>query len=70
MALEPLVDLKVVDLFAGSGALGIEALSRGAAYVDFVESERSAREDLAGFPDHHRKSRYRLSARVACGSLG
>lgn len=28
----------VVDLFAGSGALGIEALSRGAASVDFVES--------------------------------
>lgn len=29
---------KVVDLFAGSGALGLEALSRGAASVDFVES--------------------------------
>jgi 16S rRNA (guanine966-N2)-methyltransferase len=28
---------KVVDLFAGSGALGLEALSRGAAHVDFVE---------------------------------
>jgi 16S rRNA (guanine966-N2)-methyltransferase len=27
----------VVDLFAGSGALGLEALSRGAAHVDFVE---------------------------------
>ncbi|MBE0592080.1 MAG: RsmD family RNA methyltransferase, partial [Gemmatimonadales bacterium] len=27
----------VVDLFAGSGALGLEALSRGAASVDFVE---------------------------------
>ncbi len=30
----------VVDLFAGSGALGIEALSRGAARVDFVETDR------------------------------
>lgn len=29
---------RVVDLFAGSGALGLEALSRGAASVDFVES--------------------------------
>jgi 16S rRNA (guanine966-N2)-methyltransferase len=29
---------RVLDLFAGSGALGLEALSRGAAAVDFVES--------------------------------
>ena len=27
----------VLDAFAGSGALGIEALSRGAAHVDFIE---------------------------------
>jgi 16S rRNA (guanine966-N2)-methyltransferase len=32
----------VVDLFAGSGALGIEALSRGAASVTFVDSDPSA----------------------------
>jgi 16S rRNA (guanine966-N2)-methyltransferase len=32
-----LPDARVLDLFAGSGALGLEALSRGAAYVDFVE---------------------------------
>ena len=30
---------RVVDLFAGSGALGIEALSRGAAHVTFVDRE-------------------------------
>ena len=30
---------KVLDLFSGSGALGIEALSRGAGWVDFVEQE-------------------------------
>jgi len=47
MALEPLVALRVVDLYAGSGALGIEALSRGAAFVDFVESARSARAILS-----------------------
>jgi len=35
---------EVVDLFAGSGALGIEALSRGAARVVFVESDRRAAE--------------------------
>ena len=32
----------VVDLFAGSGALGIEALSRGAAHVTFVDDDRAA----------------------------
>jgi 16S rRNA (guanine966-N2)-methyltransferase len=35
---------RVVDLFAGSGALGIEALSRGAVQADFVERERAAAE--------------------------
>ncbi|MGB8170878.1 MAG: RsmD family RNA methyltransferase [Chthoniobacteraceae bacterium] len=33
---------RVLDLFAGSGALGIEALSRGAASVTFVEKDRLA----------------------------
>jgi 16S rRNA (guanine966-N2)-methyltransferase len=35
-------DATVADLFAGSGALGIEALSRGAARATFVESDRNA----------------------------
>lgn len=34
--------LSVADLFAGSGALGLEALSRGAAHCLFVENERAA----------------------------
>jgi 16S rRNA (guanine966-N2)-methyltransferase len=35
-------DARVLDLFAGSGALGIEALSRGAASAVFVESDGAA----------------------------
>ena len=35
-------DLRVADLFAGSGALGFEALSRGAASATFVESDAKA----------------------------
>ncbi|MYA74633.1 MAG: 16S rRNA (guanine(966)-N(2))-methyltransferase RsmD [Acidimicrobiaceae bacterium] len=46
-----ITDAVVLDLFAGSGALGIEALSRGAARVVFVENDRQAlkilRENLA-----------------------
>lgn len=33
---------RVIDLYAGSGALGIEALSRGASWADFVESNAGA----------------------------
>jgi 16S rRNA (guanine966-N2)-methyltransferase len=38
---------RVLDLFAGSGALGIEALSRGAAHAAFVESDRDAARIIA-----------------------
>ena len=42
-ALEPrLADARVLDLFAGAGTLGIEALSRGAAHATFVERDRAA----------------------------
>jgi 16S rRNA (guanine966-N2)-methyltransferase len=34
---------RVIDLFAGSGALGFEALSRGAAFALFVETDEAAR---------------------------
>lgn len=48
-SLAGLVDLegcRVLDLFAGTGAVGLEALSRGAAAVCFVESDRAACEIL------------------------
>jgi 16S rRNA (guanine966-N2)-methyltransferase len=38
--------LRVADLFAGTGALGLEALSRGAAHCTFVESDRAALDAL------------------------
>ncbi|WP_338599438.1 16S rRNA (guanine(966)-N(2))-methyltransferase RsmD [Saccharopolyspora sp. SCSIO 74807] len=44
-ALEASVELdgaRVLDLYAGSGALGLEALSRGAAHATFVEADRRA----------------------------
>lgn len=37
-----LVDARVLDLFAGTGAVGLEALSRGAGGAVFVESDRAA----------------------------
>ena len=39
---ERVIGARVLDLFAGTGALGIEALSRGASSVMFVESDRQA----------------------------
>src|SRR5579863_8015518 len=51
---------RVLDIFAGSGSLGIESLSRGAAHVTFVDSSREAasaiRANLAqlGFSDRAR----------------
>jgi 16S rRNA (guanine966-N2)-methyltransferase len=37
---------RCLDLFAGSGALGLEALSRGAAHVTFVEQDETAAREL------------------------
>lgn len=48
---------RVLDLYAGSGALGIEALSRGAGWCDFVEKDARfcrlirGNLELAGFPE-------------------
>ncbi len=38
-----IADARVLDLFAGTGALGLEALSRGAAFCLFVEEDAAAR---------------------------
>jgi 16S rRNA (guanine966-N2)-methyltransferase len=37
-----LADARVLELFAGTGAIGLEAISRGAKYVDFVETRPSS----------------------------
>ena len=43
---DPVTGAQVLDLFAGTGALGLEALSRGAARVTFVDNGRVARRLL------------------------
>lgn len=40
----PLAGARVLDAFAGSGALGLEALSRGAAHATFMDRDRAALE--------------------------
>ena len=40
---DPIADARVLDLFAGTGALGIEAVSRGAAFALFVDNGAEAR---------------------------
>ena len=42
----PVDEMEVLDLFAGSGAMGLEALSRGATSVTFVESDRAAADTI------------------------
>ena len=42
----PVDGAEVLDLYAGSGAMGLEALSRGAERVTFVESDREAAETI------------------------
>ena len=43
---EAVVGKRVVDLYAGTGAIGLDALSRGAAWVDFVEQNGKLCGDL------------------------
>ncbi|UCC71876.1 MAG: RsmD family RNA methyltransferase [Gemmatimonadota bacterium] len=57
---------RVLDLFAGSGALGLEALSRGAASADFVEngpaSLHSLKANVASFRVRDRARIFKLDA--------
>jgi 16S rRNA (guanine966-N2)-methyltransferase len=42
----PVDGMRVLDLYAGSGAMGLEALSRGAEHATFVEADRAAAETI------------------------
>jgi 16S rRNA (guanine966-N2)-methyltransferase len=57
----PVDDADVLDLFAGSGAMGLEALSRGAASAMFVESNREACRTIGANLD-----KLRLKGSVLC----
>lgn len=68
----PLDNARVIDLFAGSGALGLEALSRGAEFCLFVETDHAARGairtnietlNLFGAARVHRRSAIQLGPR-------
>ena len=74
---EGLAGRRVIDLFAGSGALGLEAMSRGAAFCLFVETDEAARGairdnvealDLFGATRIHRRDATDLGVRP--GSAG
>jgi 16S rRNA (guanine966-N2)-methyltransferase len=47
-SLDLIRDATVADLYAGSGSLGVEALSRGAAHCTFIERDRAALRTLRG----------------------
>lgn len=55
---------RILDIFAGSGALGIEALSRGAAHVSFIEADARQVEALR---DNLIRARLDENAEVLCG---
>ena len=57
---------QVLDLFSGSGALGIEALSRGAGWVDFVEREPRCCAIIRG---NLEKTKLAAQAHIYCCSV-
>lgn len=56
----------VLDLFAGTGSLGIEALSRGAAWADFVERNRRQSLDLQ---ENLTQAGYARAGKVYCAEV-
>lgn len=69
-----IADARVLDLFAGTGAMGIEALSRGAAHATFVERQQAAtraiRENLerTGLGDRARVLKRSVAAHLGTGA--
>lgn len=63
----------VLDLYAGTGAFGLEALSRGAAWAEFVERDERAcaaiRDSLAGLGFENRARVHRGAAQTIAGRL-
>jgi 16S rRNA (guanine(966)-N(2))-methyltransferase RsmD len=69
-----LAGVHVLDIFAGSGSLGIESLSRGASFVNFIDSSRDAasaiRDNLAQLGLADRARVIVSDVRRALGELG
>jgi 16S rRNA (guanine966-N2)-methyltransferase len=63
---ERVLDARVLDLYAGSGAIGIEALSRGAASAVFVERARQA---VATLRENLSRTRVQGQAEVVAGDV-
>lgn len=65
-----LAGARCLDLFAGSGALGVEALSRGAASVDFVERDAGLAQVLRGQLERLRQPKAQVHCANALDWLG
>ena len=67
-------EARVLDLYAGSGALGLEALSRGATSADFVEKDprslRALQENIAALGAEAQSTLHRKSALAFAEALG
>jgi 16S rRNA (guanine966-N2)-methyltransferase len=74
MLAEDIAGARVLDLFAGTGALGLEALSRGADTADFVENDPSAlhalKANVVGLPLRRRARIFKRDAVPFAEALG